>query len=211
MSAHRASSPELDSSAFHDAEEQHEQREVKAPTEKTSPPTAPEQPEPLEILSMEIGELHFFDFPSGAFVLQDASVTAQVSDIGKWNYWLQIASKDRDWLGIPIVADINPVFNFEFLSFIFNQFTEDGSAYSWLLRFKDQPTLERFQEGLMRALWEQLNEIKWTKVKDQERQYVLDAFEDLKMDDAPLEDVQEEEEEEEEEEEDERRSRATSS
>ncbi|RYP18829.1 hypothetical protein DL765_003709 [Monosporascus sp. GIB2] len=173
---------------------EHQQREVKAPSREMAPPKVPTQPEPLEILSMEIAELHFFDFPSGAFVLQDASVTAQVSDIGNWNYWLHIASKDREWLGIPVIADINPVFNFEFLSFIFNQFTEDGSAYSWLLRFKDQPTLERFQEGLMRALWEQLNEIKWTKVKDQERQYVLDAFEDLKMDDA----IEEEEEEEEE-------------
>ncbi|RYP70282.1 hypothetical protein DL769_005027 [Monosporascus sp. CRB-8-3] len=175
----------------------HQQREVKAPTREVAPPKVPTQPEPLEILSMEIAELHFFDFPSGAFVLQDASVTAQVSDIGNWNYWLHIASKDREWLGIPVIADINPVFNFEFLSFIFNQFTEDGSAYSWLLRFKDQSTLERFQEGLMRALWEQLNEIKWTKVKDQERQYVLDAFEDLKMDDATIEEEEEEEEEEE--------------
>ncbi|RYP53096.1 hypothetical protein DL768_001873 [Monosporascus sp. mg162] len=176
---------------------EYQQREVKVPTREMAPPSVPAQPEPLEILSMEIAELHFFDFPSGAFVLQDASVTAQVSDIGNWNYWLHIASKDREWLGIPVIADINPVFNFEFLSFIFNQFTEDGSAYSWLLRFKDQPTLERFQEGLMRALWEQLNEIKWTKVKDQERQYVLDAFEDLKMDDATIEEEEEEEEEEE--------------
>ncbi|RYP09996.1 hypothetical protein DL764_000925 [Monosporascus ibericus] len=175
-----------------------QQREVKAPTRDMAPPKVPTQPEPLEILSMEIAELHFFDFPSGAFVLQDASVMAQVSDIGNWNYWLHIAGKDREWLGIPVIADINPVFNFEFLSFIFNQFTEDGSAYSWLLRFKDQSTLERFQEGLMRALWEQLNEIKWTKVKDQERQYVLDAFEDLKMDDATIEEEEEEEEDEEE-------------
>ncbi|RYP60012.1 hypothetical protein DL771_010650 [Monosporascus sp. 5C6A] len=177
-----------------DESAEHQQREVKAPTREMAPPKVPTQPEPLEILSMEIAELHFFDFPSGAFVLQDASVTAQVSDIGSWNYWLHIASKDREWLGIPVIADINPVFNFEFLSFIFNQFTEDGSAYSWLLRFKDQSTLERFQEGLMRALWEQLNEIKWTKVKDQERQYVLDAFEDLKMDDATIEEEDEEEE-----------------
>ncbi|KAL7619719.1 Vacuolar import and degradation protein 27 [Parahypoxylon ruwenzoriense] len=165
------------------------------PAKEMGPPKPPVQPKPLEILAMEIGELHFFDFPSGAFVLQDSSVTAQVSDIGKWNYWMQIASKDRDWLGIPVVADINPVFNFEYLSFIFNQFAEDGSAYSWLLRFKDNKTLERFQDGLMRALWEQLNEIKWTKVKEQERQYVLDAFEDLRMEDAPIKEEEEEEEE----------------
>ncbi|KAI2603361.1 VID27-domain-containing protein [Hypoxylon fragiforme] len=160
---------------------------------QAGPPKAPAQPEPLEVFAMEIGELHFFDFPSGAFVLQDTAVTAQVSDIGNWNYWLHIASNDRQWLGIPVVADINPVFNFEFLSFIFNQFTEDGSAYSWLLRFKDNKTLERFQDGLMRALWEQLNEVKWNKIKEQERQYVMDAFEDLNMKDAPIEEEEEEE------------------
>lgn len=164
------------------------------PSHPKAPPSAPPQPEPLEILAHELAELHFFDFPSGSFVLRDASVSAQVSDIGRWNYWLHVASKDKEWLGISVVADMNPVFNFEFLSFIFNQFTEDGSAYSWLLRFKDQDALARFQEGLMQALWEQLNEQKWSKVKDRERQYVLDAFEDLKMEDAPIEEEEEEEE-----------------
>ncbi|KAK4184291.1 VID27 cytoplasmic protein-domain-containing protein [Podospora australis] len=159
------------------------------------PPTAAAHPEAREILAAEIAELHFFDFPSGAFVQQDASVTATVSEIGDWKYWLQIKSADRDWLGIPVVADINPVFNFEFLSFIFNQFTDDGSAYSWLLRFKDQATLERFQEGLLQALWEQLNEMKWSKIKDKERDYVADAFNDLTMEDADYPEEEEEEEE----------------
>ncbi|KAL8649748.1 MAG: hypothetical protein Q9210_004215 [Variospora velana] len=59
-----------------------------------------------------------------------------------------------------------------------------GSAYSWLLQFKDQETEERFQEGLMQALWEQLNEVKWTKTTDDDRQYVLDAFQNLTMEDA---------------------------
>ncbi|KAI1171875.1 VID27 cytoplasmic protein [Nemania sp. FL0916] len=171
------------------------------PSHPKAPPAAPPQPDPVEILSHELAELHFYDFASGSFVLRDASVAAQVSDIGGWNYWLHVASQDNQWLGIPVVADMNPVFNFEFLSFIFNQFTADGSAYSWLLRFKDQPTLARFQEGLMQALWEQLNEQKWSKVKERERQYVLDAFEDLKMEDSPAEQEEAEEEEEEEEEE----------
>ncbi|KAK5624821.1 hypothetical protein RRF57_000537 [Xylaria bambusicola] len=161
---------------------------VNSSSHPNPPPTAPPQPEPLEVLSHELAELHFFDFPSGSFMLRDVSVAAQVSDIGNWNYWLHVASKDHEWLGIPVVAEMNPVFNFEFLSFIFNQFTEDGSAYSWLLRFQDRDTLARFQEGLMQALWEQLNEQKWAKVKERERQYVLNAFEDLTMEDAPEED-----------------------
>jgi hypothetical protein len=166
----------------------------KGKTKDMQPPAVSAHPEAREILAAEVAELHFFDFPSGAFVLQDASVTATVTEIGDWNYWLQVGSSDRDWLGIPVVADINPVFNFEFLSFIFNQFSDDGSAYSWLLRFKDQATLERFQAGLLQALWEQLNEMKWSKIKDKERDYVADAFNDLTMKDSEQPEEEEEEE-----------------
>ncbi|OTB06405.1 hypothetical protein M426DRAFT_72210 [Hypoxylon sp. CI-4A] len=196
VSAKRDAIPSASSVLADPEPEPFEEPVVQSPPSKQQkePPQPPAQPEPLEIFSMELGELHFFDFPSGAFVIHDSSVTAQVSDIGGWNYWLHVASSERQWLGIPITADINPVFNFEYLSFIFNQFTDDGSAYSWLLRFKDGKTLERFQDGLMRALWEQLNEVKWTKVKEQDRQYVLDAFEDLNMEDAPIEEEEEEEE-----------------
>ncbi|KAH0558734.1 hypothetical protein GP486_004624 [Trichoglossum hirsutum] len=163
----------------------------------TVAPVSAVNPESLEILTRETAELHLFDFASGAFILQDPLVTATVSEVGKWQYWLQITGKERDWLGQPVVADLNPVFNFEYLSFIFNHYTEDGSAYSWLLRFKDQQTEEKFQEGLMQALWEQLNEMKWAKTKDDDREYVLEAFQDLVMEDAPegaedLEEVEEE-------------------
>lgn len=167
-----------------------------------APPKPGAHPEALEEFVKERAELHFFDFPSGAFVLQDAEVEARVTEVGTWQYWMQIGSAKRDWLGISVIADINPVFNFEFLSFIFNQFAEDGSAYSWLLRFPDQSALERFQEGLLRGLWEQMNEQKWHKQKDKDRDYVADAFADLTMEDADEAGYAEEHEEEPEEEED---------
>lgn len=161
-----------------------------------SPPQAAEAPEALEILAAEIGELHFYDFQSGSFVIQDPSVTVIVSEVGNWQYWLAIASKNKDWLGMKVSPDMNPVFSFEYLSFIFNQFTEDGQAYSWLLRFKDQQTLEKFQEGLLRGIWEHLNELKWTKIKDKDREYVSEAFNDLTMEDAPEDEQRDEEEDE---------------
>ncbi|KAI9758553.1 MAG: hypothetical protein M4579_003045 [Chaenotheca gracillima] len=168
-----------------------------SPKEKgktTVAPAAAKNPVFQETLSKESAELHIFDFESGAFVLQDDLVTATVSETGNWQYWLDIKGKERDWLGQPVVADINPVFNFEYLSFIFNHYAEDGSAYSWLLRFKDQDTEERFQEGLMQALWEQLNQTKWKKAKDDDREYVLEAFQDMTMEDVPEENEDEEDE-----------------
>ena len=167
----------------------------KAPAKEIKPTIAPPSavhPDATEVLAKETAELHLFDFDSGAFVLQDSSVVTTVSEIGPWRYWLQITGSKKDWLGQAVVADINPVFNFEYLSFIFNHYTDDGSAYSWLLRFKDQETEERFQEGLMQALWEQLNETKWRKTADDDRQYVLDAFQDLTMEDAAKEGEEEE-------------------
>ncbi|KAL8740122.1 MAG: hypothetical protein Q9190_007140 [Brigantiaea leucoxantha] len=172
----------------------------KTPLKEITPTIAPVSasvPEEIEVLAKERAELHLFDFASGSFMLQDSSVTATVSEIGKWQYWLQITGDDKEWLGQLVVADINPVFNFEYLSFIFNHYTEDGSAYSWLLRFRDQETEVRFQEGLMQALWEQLNEVKWTKSTDDDRQYVLDAFQDLTMEDTDGAEQQGDEEEEE--------------
>lgn len=173
-----------------------------APKQAPTPAPAPvPHPQALEILAKEKAELHLFDFNSSTFILQDAEVIALVSEVGPWQYWLQITGKEKDWLGQPVIADINPVFNFEYLSFIFNHYTQDGSAYSWLLRFKDQETEERFQEGLMRALWEQLNETKWTKAKDNDRDYVLEAFQDLTMEEIPEGDEEGEEEQQEEEDE----------
>ena len=148
-----------------------------------------------EVLVHEAAELHLFDFQSGAFVLQDAEVGAVVSEVGDWNYWLQISGEKGDWLGQTVVPELNPVFNFEYLSFIFNHYPEDGSAYSWLLRFKDSSRLEKFQEGLMQALWEHLNQTKWLKTKEAERDYVLDSFKDLTMDDIREEEAEAEDEE----------------
>ncbi|KAL3426329.1 vid27 family protein [Phlyctema vagabunda] len=169
--------------------------------ETTVAPPVATHPEALSILTSEGAELHLFDFVSQCFMIQDPAVKATVSEVGKWQYWLQIESKDKDWLGQRVEADINPVFNFEFLSFIFNAYDAEGQAYSWLLRFQDTEALSRFQEGLMQALWEQLNEIKWNKSKEDDRDYVLEAFNDLTMEEGQQEGEHEEEEEEEYEEE----------
>ncbi|KAI5302294.1 hypothetical protein KEM56_000826 [Ascosphaera pollenicola] len=133
--------------------------------EVTQAPPAATMPEAKETLAEERAELHLFDFVSGTFVLQDNSIVATVSELGNWQYWLQITGSDREWLGLYVTEDINPVFNFEYLSFIFNHQTEAG----------------RFDASAMGKL----NRIKWAKAKEQERDYVLEAFNDLTLEDAP--------------------------
>ena len=168
----------------------------------TKPPAARNAPEGGDILAKAIAELHFYDFSSGTFVLQDQEVQAIVVDVGEWNYWLQITGDGKQWFGQEVVPDINPVFNFEYLSFIFNHYSE-GSAYSWLLKFDKRESEEQFQEGLMQALWEHLNQMKWAKTVKDDRDYVLNAFNDLVLEDTTADDQREAEAREEDEEEDE--------
>ena len=196
-SAAKGKAPALDSPA-RAAKERTAPKRPKKPelaVRDSTPTVAPavkKHPEQGEIFTKQQAELHLFEIESGSFLLQDQSVTATVYDTGKWQSWLRITGLERDWLGQRVGPDLNPVFNFEYLSFIFNHYTEDGSAYSWLLRFKDKNTEEDFQDGLMRALWEQLNEAKWGKVDKDDQQYVLDAFQDLTMEDAPPEEDEDE-------------------
>jgi hypothetical protein len=173
----------------------------KAPEVTEDPTAAPPsvaKPDALGILAEGQAELHLFDFPSGTFILQDPKVHVEVTELGSWEYWLHIVGEEREWLGQPIIEDINPVFNYEYKSFIFNHYLEDGSAYSWLLKFKEQEELENMQQGVMQSLWEHLHQTKWAKAPSTNRDYVLEAFQDLTMEDAPEEEQEEEEEYEEE-------------
>jgi hypothetical protein len=179
---------------------------VEASSKRTMAPPSAKHPESQEVLAHEKAELHLFDFESGSFVLQDDSVETIVFDLGGFDYWVKVAGPKRDWLGRAVEEDLAPVFNFDYLSAIFNVYDKDGSAYSWLLRFKAQPDLENFQQGLMQALWEHQNRVKWAKLKDNDREYVLDAFNDLTMEDADAAGQEEEEEEEEDSEDEGRRS-----
>ncbi len=164
--------------------------------ETLQPPSVEETPEGESIVKSK-AELHLFDPTSGSFILQEPNSMVEVLDLGKWEYYLEVANSDEKLLGSLISQDMNPCFNFEHLSFIFNYFIED-KAFSWLLKFQDFDVLSEFQQGFMRALWEGLNQQKWLKVKDYERDYVLDAFNQLKLeeDNTGLEEIPEDDEDE---------------
>ncbi|KAK6498555.1 hypothetical protein TWF481_011143 [Arthrobotrys musiformis] len=139
----------------------------------------------VSVLTKETAELHLYDMDSGTFILQDSELEAYVIDNGGWQYTLEVTDPGKKlWVTQPVVPDISPVFNFDYLSFIFNAYKEDQTPFSWLLRFRDMPSLERFQEGLMRGLWEHLNQTSWLKAKSDDRDYIVEAFQDITMSDA---------------------------
>ncbi|EPY50504.1 Vid27 family protein [Schizosaccharomyces cryophilus OY26] len=145
-----------------------------------------------ELMGFVHAELYLFDSLEEIFVLQSKDAEACIYDLGDWNYWFTLTSKERKWLKQSVESKMNPVFSFEHLSFIWNYYDEIGTAFSWLLRFSNQEEMDKFQKILMRALWENLNQQKWLKIKDDEREYVRDAFyEDDEMPDAESEEDEE--------------------
>jgi hypothetical protein len=68
-----------------------------------------------------------------------------------------------------------------------------------LLRVRDQPTLDKVQQGVMQALWEHENRAKWSKVSEAEQNYLLETLNDLELTDAPAGEEEPEEESDEEE------------
>lgn len=150
-------------------------------------------------LCRERGELHLYDIESRSFVQKEDLVEIVVFDLGNFNYWLKIQNNTGSIVGRGVTDDLAPVFNFEYLSFIFNVYEEGGSAVSWLLRVKDQPTLDKVQQGVMQALWEHENRTKWSKVSKAEQDYLIETLNDLELEDAPPEEQEPEEESDEEE------------
>lgn len=197
---------EQDFESASEGEEEDEQpiakaSEPAAPVEESAPKhVSVAEPEELSevqgaLIFESVISLHLFDATSGSFVEQLEKADVSIYDQGKFDFWLEVDSSSKRFIGMPIASDMNPVFNYEHLSFIFNFFTET-SAFSWLLKFDTFEGLEKFQEAFMQALWETTNQQKWTKINDDARDYLAESFRDFNVDDADLEDIPEDDEEE---------------
>jgi hypothetical protein len=153
-------------------------------------------PEPTEIpeicgalLYDSIVSLQLFDAATTKFVEQLPRATLSIYDLGKFQYWLEVDSRSKRFIGCAISSDMNPVFNYEHLSFIFNFFT-DTSAFSWLLKFNTFEQLEKFQESFMQAMWEATNQRRWVKVDSGELECdtLADTLRDFNVNDTDMAD-----------------------
>ncbi|VVT44684.1 uncharacterized protein SAPINGB_P000498 [Magnusiomyces paraingens] len=153
--------------------------------------------EPVEGTKTYNGEasLHLYDSEAGVFVEQLKKAEVSIYDQGNFEYWLEVDSDAERHIGMSLSNDMNPVFNYDHLSFIFNFFAETA-AFSWLLKFPSFEDLEKFQEHFMESLWETNNKTKWTKVKPDDREFLADAFHGFSIEDEENEEEEEDEEEE---------------
>ncbi|KAI9503619.1 VID27 cytoplasmic protein-domain-containing protein [Coemansia spiralis] len=168
-------------------------------------PAEPKEMKTGKVIVSVLGALYLFDPQLAEFVQIAADVALTVVETGKFTYWMNVASDNRDYSSQLIEPEMNAVFNNDYKSLIWNYFDFDTKAYSFSLVSADKEHYEAMHQGLTRAAYETLNEEPWSKVSEASQDYLLDAYEeDVEMLPAPENwDSNEESEEEEEEEENE--------
>lgn len=153
-------------------------------------PVAP-APKGNIIFTTSLVELHLFDARDSKFKLQlpSSNVTLDIIHGDGFKYYVSVSSRDSSK---PITFDtiinksMNPTFNYDYLSFIFNLNVMRDNVlcpFSWLVKFSTFNELLVFQNHFMRALWESVNQALWNKVTESEQQYVVDAFSNVNLDD----------------------------
>jgi hypothetical protein len=123
---------------------------------------------------------HLFDASAGVFIEQESAATVKLYDLGNWEYWMEVANETGPLLGLAMNSDMNPVFNYEHLSFIFNYFGA-GGAFSFLLKFGSFELLEEFQGQFVTLLWQTQEKRAWVSIPETERDYIVDAFGELRL------------------------------
>ncbi|KAK6202557.1 VID27 cytoplasmic protein-domain-containing protein [Scheffersomyces amazonensis] len=165
-------------------------------------------------------ELFLYDSEAGVFKpqLESSEVEAKIIALNDWEYTLYVHSKTAKLnihFNASISKNMSPSFNYENLSFIFNYFHVQGdseiAAYSCMFKFGTYNELALFQKVFLSSMWETLNKSKWDKTDTSDKDYVSDAFSNLRISDDVQENAEDSEEEEEEEEPETSRSKSVKS
>lgn len=139
-------------------------------------------------------ELYLFNASTEKFELISPFGTTklEITYLGTWVYIIRLVNTNTTPPKMECVInhDMNPVFNYEFLSFMFNYYlkesTTDIRSYCWLLRFRKIEQLSDFQLCFMKAIWETFNKKTWNSAEKVDQNYMLDAFSRLAIDDDDL-------------------------
>lgn len=173
-------------------------------------PAPPGQEEPDVVLEAK-ADLYLYDQASGLFMTQEKGVDVKVLEAGRFlceftsadfemnsnlSYnpffladWLAITSSKRQWLSQQLESSMNMHFSAENASAVWNFYDTERHVYSWLIRFGDKASFDAFQAGFARLMWEALNEEKFEKVKEVEKSYIEEAYDDdVEMGNAEEED-----------------------
>lgn len=118
-------------------------------------------------------------------------VTADIIQTAKFEYGLVVRQDATPYISQPMEAKMTPVFNNEHHSFIWVWFDEatGNPMYSWSLKFLENEEAWKAKFGA--CIYESMHQESFYKVKKDEQDYVISAYQD----DVDMEDAFEEQEE----------------
>ncbi|KAJ3098937.1 hypothetical protein HDU97_003574 [Phlyctochytrium planicorne] len=154
-----------------------------------------------EIVTCE-GELYLFDSQHGQFIKMQDLVTATIIETGSYDYKLVLLVNSEVFLVQTLESEMQGQFNGESKAFVWLYKESEELCYPWSLKFFDRDSEVMFRDAFGRCMYEANNHENFLKVKEDDRSYLLNAYEeDVEMEDAreAAEEPEEEEEEEEEE------------
>lgn len=160
-----------------------------------------DQPKGEVIYESKSFALHLFDPATETYELQidTGNVELKLIKLDKFQYSLYIKSANDDiHFNASLTENMSPAFNSGLLSFVFNYFTVQDpgvKVYSWLVLFSSLKDLQEFQVKFMDALFESINKEPLLS-KGSDKEYLLESFDKLALDDDEDEEEFEESEEE---------------
>ncbi|RHZ68261.1 hypothetical protein Glove_296g20 [Diversispora epigaea] len=163
------------------------------PKKKTVALDFPDSPS-IDLVATAQVELHCFDPNSGEFVLKSPLATAKIMKGRLYEYWLVVDENSTRHVGQRIEPRMNPVFNSAHQCLIWCYFGELSQVHSFLIRFLEREDEYNFKKKYTTSMYETLNE---TKAKEDEQEYLMNAYQDdIEMPDADSSDQSETDEEE---------------
>lgn len=168
---------------FHDATEFSDAPEVKGKT----------------VYEFKNFDLHLYVPDSTTFVLNTPKdkTWAKIIEAEKWKYYM-IVKIPNGYLNAPIDLSLCQLFDEKFVSFVFNYFVVSSdnkvSSQSWLLKFDTLEQLKEVKEVVSRYLWQGLNRKELGEsYTDADKEYLIDAFSRLALNNTETENSSEEE------------------
>ncbi|KAJ3070723.1 hypothetical protein HDU98_006244 [Podochytrium sp. JEL0797] len=144
------------------------------------------------------GDLYLYDRTKTQFNLMRPSITARLVRISKFAFHLTISDAAGTHISQPLDNTMNPQFNAAECCFVW-LWKDDASpdvVYPWSIKFVDSDAERVFRDAFGACMYEVGNQSAFAKVKEEDRGYLVNAYQE----DVEMGDIEEEEEEEEEEE-----------
>ncbi|SCU93247.1 LAFA_0F15390g1_1 [Lachancea sp. 'fantastica'] len=120
--------------------------------------------------------LFIYDPGVRKLIPQDNFCKVSILDYGNFEYWLSVVS-DSIKLGVDISPLVNPYFEKDSRSFVFN-YTMEHITVTYMLEFESDPIFAQFKKAWTQALWEGLNQKSWHSINANEKNCITDASEE---------------------------------